>query len=147
MTIRTYNEISNDINMYICSEKCEMARLPFSESDDIDFKCALYGEGLYPCKYCRRDCLWGMKCLQCDVCDEWYHIECTLFEDADAYDVIVDNDYEFICSDKCYMHLLPFCNFKFGTLVRAGIFKEPPVSNKKVLKSISKKTNFKKVSK
>ena len=145
MTIRTYNEISNDINMYICSEKCEMARLPFSECDDIDLKCALYGEGDYPCKYCRRDCLWGMKCLQCDVCDEWYHIECTLFKDA--YDVIVDNDYEFICSDKCYMHLLPFCNFKFGTLVRAGIFKEPPLSNKKVLKSISKKTNFKKVSK
>ena len=129
ITVNEYNEMSIDNHMFICSDKCKVAPFPFTKIDDIDLKCALYGEGLYPCKYCRRDCLDGMNCLQCDVCDEWYHIECTLYEDADAYDVIVDNDYEFICSEKCYMHLLPFCNFKYGTLVKANILRGPSIRN------------------
>jgi len=120
ISVRKYNEMASDNKMYVCSEKCQSSLLPFSACDNVDFLCALHGEGLYPCNVCKRDCLDGMYCLQCDVCDDWFHVDCK-YDDADAYDVIVDNHYEVICSDACFMKLLPFNGFKFGTLVRSNI--------------------------
>ena len=77
--------------------------------------------------------------MPCYVCDGRFHCECR-YEDVDAYKVITDNKYIATCSDVCDMKLMPFNGFKFGTLVRAGIFhnntRPPYNSSKKV--SVSK---------
>ena len=78
-------------------------------------------------------------CLQCDVCDDWFHVGCK-YDDPDAYDVIVDNDYAVICSNACYMKLMPFHSFKFGTLVKSDIF-NTSLDNRKKRKSLNKSQN------
>ena len=61
----------------ICSSKCISSFLPFYFGDDIDFFSALFGEGKYPCKKCKRDCLDNMNCISCSACHTWHHLECT----------------------------------------------------------------------
>ena len=123
LTIKQHHQLGADNNMYFCSDKCEVAPFPFTGIDNIDFTSTIFGDGLYPCNICSQDCLDGMECLQCDVCDDWFHTECRYGRcngDSDgfsAHDIIVDNHYEAICSEKCYVQLLPFSEFKYGTLV------------------------------
>ena len=62
---------------YICSPHCFHYDLPFFERDDIDYKSAVFGDGKYPCKKCKRDCLEGMNCISCSCCGKWLHFECT----------------------------------------------------------------------
>ena len=132
ITIKEYNSILKNKRMFICSDKCQIEILPFTLVDNIDFLSATKGEGLFSCTICKRDCLTecmkkdcldGTHCLECVVCDGYFHVVCR-YLDKDAYNVIVDNKYQAICSEKCYMHLMPFCNFKYGTLVRQNIFCE-----------------------
>ena len=100
LTIKQYNELSVDPNLYVCSEKCELSIFPFTHLDHIEFKSTIFGDGLSPCTICSYDCLDGMDCLQCDVCDEWFHTECRYGRFAGdndgftAHEVIVDNNYE-----------------------------------------------------
>ena len=134
-----------DNHMYICSRKCQLSSLPFSNIDNIDFTCAIQGDGEYPCTICERDCLDGMNCFMCDVCEKWFHSECR-YEDDDAYDVILDNCYEAICSERCYMSLLPFNRIRFGTLVKSGIFIDHnqvnhPLSNKETKTAVPRSDN------
>ena len=137
ITIREYNSIKKNKHMYLCSDKCGIAPLPFTLVDNIDYLSALRGEGLFPCTICKRDCLIecmkkdcldGTHCLECVVCDGYFHVACR-YLDKDAYAVIVDNNYQAICSDKCYMSLMPFSNFKYGTLLRQSIFCEKKASS------------------
>ena len=126
--------MSVDPNLYVCSEKCELSIFPFTHLDHIEFKSTIFGDGLSPCTICSYDCLDGMDCLQCDVCDEWFHTECRYGRFAGdndgftAHEVIVDNNYEAICSERCYMQLMPFSGFRYGTLVKTDIFM--PQTNK-----------------
>jgi len=105
-----------------------MSVLPFSNSNDNELASAIFGDGQYLCKICSLDCLDSMECVQCDVCDLWFHTNC-IFEDPDAHRVIVDNDYDIVCSDRCYMQLLPFCKFTYNALVKSDIF-ELKLTNK-----------------
>ena len=98
---------------YAC-EKCVASYLPFFDSDDIDFKCALYGKGGYPCKKCKRDCIEGMNYFHCIVCNALYHSECTTIHNCTSS--------QLICSKKCYLALLPFYNYKYQELLDHEIF-------------------------
>ena len=129
LTLEKYYELSIDHSMYICKNpKCELSIFPFFGIDSIDFESTLFGDGLYPCKICSHDCLEGMECLQCDLCDEWFHTDCRYsrctgeHDGFSAHDIIVDNHYEAICSEKCYVQLLPFSGSRYGTLVKNDIF-------------------------
>ena len=62
-------------NNYTCI-KCQAPTLPFLDSDNIDFQCALFGDGKTPCKKCKRDILQGMQCTNCIVCNTLYHFDC-----------------------------------------------------------------------
>ena len=147
LTLKEYFQLGASPDMYICGDKCKASLFPFNEIDDINFESTIFGDGLFPCKICSQDCMDGMDCLQCDVCDHWIHTDCRfgrLNGDNDgfsAHDVIVDNHYEVICSEKCYMSLLPFSDFKYGTLLKSEVFlpKKNKVSSLK--KALSRPTS------
>ena len=84
-------------NSYICSDNCLISQLPFHNLNDIDFFCFLKGDGKFPCKKCKRDCLLDdMSCIQCDVCDVWVHYPCTNLSAKDSNEAK-----EYFCSIKC----------------------------------------------
>ena len=63
-------------NNYTCI-RCLALTLPLFDSDNIDFQCALFGDGKTPCRKCKRDILEGMQCTSCSVCNKLYHFDCT----------------------------------------------------------------------
>ena len=81
---------------FICSPHCYHSDLPFFEKDDIDFYSAIFGEGLYPCKKCKRDCLDNMDCINCSACATWHHFSCTKLSKSQF-----KNDTYFFCNKKC----------------------------------------------
>ena len=72
-------EIISENGIYYCGRKCYTYNLdlPFGGGDKIDFVSAMLGDGLYPCKKCKRDCLDVTPCIQCSICKHWVHFECT----------------------------------------------------------------------
>ena len=78
---KDFDEMKKE-NNFIC-EKCYNAQLPFSTGDDIDLFSALFGEGLYPCLKCKRDCVDQMACISCSVCQRWVHHVCTDLSDEE----------------------------------------------------------------
>ena len=108
---------------YTC-EKCVASILPLFESDNIDFFCALYGEGKKPCcKKCGRECLDQiMQYFKCCVCEELYHLTCTKHSVMDL--MAINCHHQLICSDKCSMSILPFSSFKYKGLLEHHIFTE-----------------------
>ena len=144
ITMKEYNELSVDPNMYICSDKCKVSTFPFTKIDAIDLMSTIFGDGCNPCIICGQDCLDGMECLQCDICDHWFHTDCRYSKcvgDNDifsAHDVIIDNHYEAICSEKCYVQLLPFSGFRYGTLVKNDIFLPKKIKPTSLRESLSK---------
>ena len=98
-TLTFFEELGE--NPFICGDKCYLSLLPLSNADAIDFVCYLHGDGLYPCAKCKRDCLDGMNCLQCETCDKWSHLECTIY-DIDDFQSILDYGDDFYCNDMCH---------------------------------------------
>ena len=82
--------------------------LPFFEVDDIDFFCALWGDGTQPCKRCHRDCLdtW-LNCFQCYTCSKKFHS--TIYDNA-------------FCSKRCSTGIFPFSGTDYDSLVLDCIF-------------------------
>ena len=117
---------------YAC-EKCIATVFPFYESDDVDLICALSGEGKpkHPCKKCKRDCLKGMKCFCCIVCNAWLHSDCY--------------GHQLICSQNCYMKTLPFSNFKYQVLLDHNIFSKTKKTNVSPFKKCQKQKCVKKM--
>ena len=74
---KRFRDLEKNNKGFICSNKCELSVLPFFSADKIDFFSALFGEGEYPCKKCKRDCLNKSACFQCSNCDKWCHFECS----------------------------------------------------------------------
>ena len=73
---RTHHaQLCNGIVNFLC-ESCLASFFPFYESDDIDFMCALYGEGKNLCKKCKRDCIKGINSFYCIICNTWHHFSC-----------------------------------------------------------------------
>ena len=130
-------------NLFICDDKCYLTLFPLFHCDQIDFLNCLNGDpvALYPCGKCKRDCLDGMNCLQCDTCDKWIHLVCTGYDIDDFYSILDYGD-DFYCSEKCVMQVLPFSKCKYGNLLKDQIF----VLSRKRSKSISKKTQKNKIS-
>ena len=95
LTIIQSIELEKSNGLFICGKKCEISLLPFINVDSIDFLSALTGEVHFPCKHCNRECMDGLECVQCDVCDSWCHTAC-IYDDIDAHSVIVDNNYDVI---------------------------------------------------
>ena len=157
LTINQYNALSIDHSMYICnSPRCSVSTFPFSGIDCIEFSSTIFGDGLYPCKICGQDCLEGMEYLQCHVCDHLFHTDCRYSKCPgdnglySAHDIIIDNHYEAICSEKCYVQLLPFSGFRYGTLVKNDRFsptKTKPTPVREVLAKSKYNPSFENTSK
>jgi len=61
-----------------------------------------------PCKKCKMACLGNglMNCIQCDICDHWFHEKCANLDySLECYQYY---DLDFICSEKCLLSILPF---------------------------------------
>ena len=78
--------------------------MPFFDLDNTHLISDFFGDGTKPCKKCKQDCIAErISCTQCIKCHKWQHEKCTA-----SHSFMVDN---FLCSAKCEMSLLPFCNF------------------------------------
>ena len=121
-------------NTFVCSEKCLNFPLPFFYCNDIDFFSAIFGEGLYPCSKCKRDCLDHMACIRCSVCNTWCHHVCSgLTNDQ------FRSNYYFFCNSKCEnfnVTFLPFSKCKDSELFGNEIFVKPNLD--KIAAPISK---------
>ena len=105
---RQYKAILTKDKNFVCSKKCYNATFPFSEVDEIDLLCTLFGDNMYPCKKCKRDCIGNglMNCIQCEICLKWQHSSCANLEFP--FDYYVDKNLDFFCSKKCELSVLPF---------------------------------------
>ena len=57
----------------------------------------------FPCKYCNYAAKWNQKCLQCNLCNGWYHTGC-LGLPSSIYDIHVENpSLSWTCSRGCGM--------------------------------------------
>ena len=83
-------------NSLICSIRCFNSQLPFYFGDNIDFLSALFGEGEYPCKKCKRDCLDNMDCISCSACGSWHHFDCTKLSEHEF-----KTKTYFFCNKRC----------------------------------------------
>ena len=81
---------------------------------------ATWGDGQNICKVCGNDCLDDMKTLKRVVCNNFYHPSC-VYDNPNAQGHAIMFRNEFVCSDKCHQHVLPFCSFKSTDLIKAGI--------------------------
>ena len=93
---------------FVCSKKCYNLALPFSNIDNIDFLCTLFGENSFPCKKCKRDCIGNglMDCIQCDICLKWQHSTCANL--PYSFETYTHSSYGYVCSKRCEMSLFPF---------------------------------------
>ena len=108
---------------YICSKECYFSVLPFYCSDDIDLFSAIYGDGLYPCTICKRDCVEMMACIQCSVCEVWCHHVCSELTNEEFI-----NKKFFFCSSQCEninVSVLPYNQCTNKNLLKEGIFVTP----------------------
>ena len=90
---------------YTCI-RCLALTLPLFDSDNIDFQCALFGDGKTPCTKCKRDILVGMQCTSCMVCNKLYHFDCIPKRHSGGSKSARKYSSEFICSTKCYQNIL-----------------------------------------
>ena len=107
---KQFNHISNKNIDYICDGSCFASLLPFSEIEHNDLMLTFNDNNQYPCKKCKNACLGSslMNCIQCDICQKWFHAECADLEFT--FETYVYHNIDFICSKKCSMNILPFSN-------------------------------------
>ena len=128
---------SSTCSLYICSNECYNSVLPFYCSDDIDFFSAIFGEGLYPCTRCKRDCVEMMACIQCSVCEVRCHHVCSNLTNEEFNHKII-----FFCSSQCKnvnVAFLPFFEFSDSNLYKEGIFQSPRTKTEKTKKNFGSK--------
>ena len=98
---------------FVCSDECYRSYLPFFEFiNPIEFLEDIFEhDGLYPCKRCKLECLDGnlMDCIQCEICENWYHAECANLQQDFVY--YIEGSCGFICSARCSLSVLPFYQF------------------------------------
>ena len=137
---RDFDNFQQGTCNYICDDKlnnCYKAVLPFNTADDIDFMDFLFGDGEYPCGKCKRECVSNIACIQCSVCDVWYHHVCTNLSDEEFI-----SNYYFFCSRDCEVAIFPFYYCTTPSLVKLGILcnVQGKKSSKSKAKSKSKST-------
>ena len=113
---KAYKTIIDNKLPFVCEGICNRSLFPFSNLNDIEFLHTQLGRGTFPCKVCKMDCLGKelMDCIQCDICDHWFHESCAPLEYLlDYYDSIHNL---FICSNKCYLTLQPFYQIRDNCL-------------------------------
>ena len=67
----------------------------------------------YPCQVCTKAAKWGQECLQCDCCQQWYHVHC-LSIDRNIVNIFEQHSsYTWIC---CTCGMPNFDTSYFGSL-------------------------------
>ena len=108
LTKKAYKELIKSNKSFFCPDRCNQSLFPFYNLNLLEFLDQCSPENSTPCKKCKLACLGNglMNCIQCDICDHWFHEECANLEySIESY---FDFDLGFICSDKCQLSLLPF---------------------------------------
>ena len=57
----------------------------------------------FPCKYCDKAARWNQKCLQCDLCKSWYHVNCLGMSSSLFEEHVEHPSHSWICSKGCGM--------------------------------------------
>ena len=101
VTKTAYLIIINNNLTYICSEECFRAIFPFNDLDDDDFLTTFDETYEFPCKKCKLECLGDelMNCIECDMCNAWFHKKCAKLEFE--YQSYVDGKHDFLCGKNC----------------------------------------------
>ena len=105
---KAYLELLASKKSFVCKGTCCQILFPFFNLNQIEFLDLLSVENDTPCKKCKMACLGNglMNCIQCDVCEHWFHENCANLDYS--LECYLYYDLNFICSDKCWLNLLPF---------------------------------------
>ena len=57
-----------------------------------------------PCFLCKKECRSNQKAVQCDDCDNWYHVKCIGMKNCEYFDLVSDPSVNWICT-KCICSL------------------------------------------
>ena len=57
-----------------------------------------------PCFLCNKGCRSNQKAIQCDDCDNWYHVKCIGMKNDEYFDLVSDTSANWICT-KCICSL------------------------------------------
>ena len=110
--------------------------LPFFMADDVDFMSYLFGDGKYPCAKCKRDCVDNIACIQCSICNDWYHYVCASLSEKEFY------YYYYFCSRPCEMFLFPFNSCSTDQLIKDEICQNVTLANEEISKSTKRKSDL-----
>ena len=108
LTKKAYQELKLRNEFFTCPDKCNQLLFPFFNLTQLEFLDIISINNDTPCKKCKLACVGNdlMNCIQCDVCNYWFHENCAeLNYPLDCY---YDFDLDFICSVKCLLSILPF---------------------------------------
>ena len=61
-----------------------------------------------PCEICLRPCKRNQCAIQCDMCDEWIHLKCTVISPL-KFHTLCSSTEPYLCQN-CYSELFPFQN-------------------------------------
>ena len=86
-------------------------------------------------EFCSLDCLDDMDFSECVVCNRLCHHSCV----DDRY--LTKNKHGFLCSDKCFMQLMPFCKFSNSVLAKSAVIEPSQIENKNTNPIIMPKRN------
>ena len=121
VTLKAYEDIINNNYTYICSDECYCLIFPYYDLKDNEFLTTLItNNNEFPCKKCKLECLGRglMNCIQCDMCEAWFHKDCAKLEfDFQSY---VDGKHDFICGKNCrdryFSSAFPFYKIAFSKI-------------------------------
>lgn len=64
----------------------------------------------YKCPYCTKQVLDGQNSICCDICDQWYHLQCcSNLTKREFLDLVSEMDSVWFCV-SCIIDILPFSN-------------------------------------
>jgi len=108
LTRKAYRELILNNKSFICPDGCNNLLFPFYNLNQLEFLDLLSDNNDTPCKKCKMACLGNglMNCIQCDVCDHWFHETCVQLDFP--FDCYLQYDLDFICSERCQLSILPF---------------------------------------
>ena len=94
---------------FVCCEKCEFSKFPFSSVGDKEFITINAKKTKFPCMKCIGECHKKYERLQCGGCLRWLHLECSPLPRNEYGKYISSNTGSiFHCSIKCELKVLPF---------------------------------------
>ena len=65
-------------------------------SGDVELNPGPIGNSIYPCPFCEINVEYGMKALQCDNCEMWYHKTCVSIC-TENYENLENNSKTYLC--------------------------------------------------